>query len=80
MKVTVNSNTESDLITMDSIPTGRWFCRPSSPGRYGMLTSSRNPVWVWTDWGNPYISEGLPDEAQVFRLMPAGFSITLTNE
>ena len=80
MKVAVNSNTEADLISMDSIPTGWWFCRPLTPGRYGILTSSHTPFWVWTDSTEPHMSEGARDQARAFRLMPSGFSITLTNE
>jgi len=80
MKVVVGSDIRSDLISMDSIPVGRWFCRPSSPGRYGILTGNRTPFWVWTDASEPYMSEGAEDQARAFRLMPSGFSITLTNE
>ena len=82
MKIKVSEG-KSDTIAVSDTPVGRWFWIAEF-NRYGFKVQTGEVVWFWNKplGGSPLIERvsAVQTSTERVELLPAGFSITLTNE
>ena len=77
MKVVVGSKL-SDKIAVSDTEQGVWYSACSGV-RHG-FRSGNFFIWFWTTAKSPVVEQILDESFEQVQRMPAGFSITLTNE